>query len=127
MTSSRYGRMTTPLQALALRDQILAVLRDAGRALTTREVCDRIGEVTVRSRLGCDGTHSCGLIPLSCQPTGHRVPGGWELVVHVTRRPAVPRDLHGHLSWLAANGRILRVPVSRFNSVMWTVFQCPLG
>lgn len=129
--SRQYGRRTTALMAQTLRDQITAVLRDHPKPMTTREICDQLGAITITLRTGCDGRHrwpnevvSCAVVSsldVDWEDVQQRgswfVPKDnpdWLLRHHVERRSPRPSDLHSALNRLDRDGVVVKTPIPRF-------------
>lgn len=110
-----------------MRDQITAVMRDNPRPMTSREICDLLGKITIRQRMGCNGDHTprSDVEIVSCSPTGDYC-GGWNasslpVVIHVERRDPRPDHLHPHLNRLAREGVVLKTPLPRFRCNVYSL------
>ncbi|SIH22391.1 Uncharacterised protein [Mycobacteroides abscessus subsp. abscessus] len=113
--------MTRPrLTSTAVRDQIVAALHEAyPRALTTRELAERLAPVVVKVR--CD-----------CQVAACELPQVWSgecrilechTTWHLARRRRKASDIHRHLLALSRSGDVVRLGHNRQASQAepWTV------
>lgn len=117
---NRFGRLSTPMQRVHLDDQIQAVLRDAARALTSREIADAVGNVTITERTGCDSRHASTVV--DCTPVGVFLDVGWQVAIHVKRRPARPSDIASALARMERAHAVLRTP-TRYRCNLWSLHR----
>jgi hypothetical protein len=107
---------------LILEDAVLAILRESGSLLSTKELATKCGTLNESFIVICTGNHDhtvreCVLTGLYVEIPGSKT--SMPSAVHYINRKVYPRDLYPILARLVRNEQIQRVAVDNHGSVGW--------